>query len=68
MKIIELFAIRLGYPPLVFACRDQTEANTVAIAVQHEGGIPMQHEVEVPDDFNYFALDLPGKLEEPSIN
>jgi len=68
MKIIELFAIRLGYPPIVFACRDQKEANQIAIVVQQEGGIPMQHEIEVADDFNQFTLDLPGKIEEPSLN
>lgn len=68
MKIIELFAIRLGFPPIVFACRDQAEANQVAFAVQHEGGIPMQHEIEVADDFNEFTLDLPSKIEEPSLN
>jgi hypothetical protein len=68
MKIIELFGIKLGYPPFVFACRDQKEANQIAMVIQQEGGIPMQHDIEVPDDFNEFALDLPGKLEEPSLN
>lgn len=68
MKIIELFGIRLGYPPLVFACRDQKEANQVAMLIQEAAGIPMQHEVEVPEDFKDFALDLPGKIEEPSLN
>lgn len=68
MQIIELFAIRLGYPPIVFACRDQNEANQIAMVIQQEGGIPMQHMILVPDDFNEFTLDLPGKIEEPSLN
>ena len=68
MKIIEIIAITPFDLPAVYACRNQQEANLIIRMVQEQGGIPMEGEMDVPDGFDQFALDLPGKIEEPSLN
>jgi hypothetical protein len=68
MQVIEVIAVKLGYPPIFWVARDEVEAGQMAIAIQAEGGLPLARYVEVRDDFNKFTIKLPGAIPEPSLN
>lgn len=68
MKIIEIIAVLPFNLPSLYACRNQQEADIVIRMLQEQGCIPLQGEVEVPDDFDQFVFDLPFCYAEPSLN
>jgi hypothetical protein len=70
MRIYEVIGVKLGYQHVaVYAARNENEVKLLAGMIQDQGGLPMVHEIEVPDNFDQFALDLPSKaLADPCMN
>jgi len=68
MQIHDIIGVFNGQPTLRLAARNEEEMWFLVKTVQMAGGMPVVSQIEVSDDFDEFFLELPGKVDEPSLN
>lgn len=67
MIIPIVVGVGIALPRCIYACRNEKEVELVARMLQDQGYMPASTEMEVPDTFKEFYLELP-KRHEPSLN